>query len=113
MKKLLSVILSVLFLASCFATAAWAGRREGENWVPDNTVWEPLEKGDDVLARFAIGADLHMGAGQYFPFAKLDYTFRALSAIGGVDMLGVCGDVTDNSLPEAYAETMELVNANA
>ncbi|MBQ6676801.1 MAG: S-layer homology domain-containing protein [Clostridia bacterium] len=113
MKKLISVILSVLFLASCLATAALAGHLEDGNWVPENTVWEPLEKSGDVVARFAIGADLHMGAGQYYPYAKLDYTFRALSAIGGVDMLGICGDVTDNSKPDAYAEVMELVNRNA
>ena len=113
MKKLLSVILAVLFIASSHAVTAWAGHLESGNWVPEKTAWDPLEKGDDVVARFAIGADLHMGADQYFPYAKLDYTFRALSAIGGVDMLGICGDVTDNSLTGPYSQVMDLVQKNA
>ncbi|MBR7033849.1 MAG: metallophosphoesterase, partial [Clostridia bacterium] len=113
MKKLLSVILSVLFLASCLAASVGSARIEDDKWFPGKDVWEPLEKGDDIVARFAIGADLHMGAGQYHPYEKLECVFRSLSEIGGVDMFGICGDVTDNSRESAYSEVMELVNRNA
>ncbi len=113
MKRFLSALLTALMFVSAFALSAGAGHLEGERWVPENDVWEPIEKGENVVARFAIGADLHMGAGQYYPYDKLDYTFRALAQIGGVDMLGICGDVTDDSTVEAYAEVMELVRANA
>ncbi|MBQ7475639.1 MAG: S-layer homology domain-containing protein [Clostridia bacterium] len=109
MKKLLSLSISLLMLLSVFVVPAGAGYIESDTWYPDGAAWEPLEKGDDVLARFAIGADSHFGGGQYRPAEKLRAVFDALAAVGGVDMFGIAGDVTDDGSENSYRQVMGIV----
>ena len=93
--------------------AAVSGGYVDENvvWHPYVFDWEPIERGDDVVLRLAIGGDSHIG--NYYYKGKLSTAYSALEVIGGVDALIIAGDVTDGGLPEQYDALMEIVNANS
>ncbi len=113
MKKIISLLVAALMTVTCFATAVSAATFADGVWTPTNATYEELEKGDDVVARFAIGSDSHV-SGMYYSVDKLNNMYSALGQIGGVDAVLIVGDCIDNgSVPEQYDTMMSIINANS
>ncbi len=107
MKRILSLMLALVIVLSVCTFTANAKLDKDGNWFPANEKWDELPL-DGVVARFAVGADMH------FPDCnspgKNTYLYRALSQIGGVDALLVAGDLTSDGLPDEYEALMKVVN---
>lgn len=107
MKKILSLTLAVLMIASAFVMSAYAAMTDGK-WHPDNKKWDAISR-DGVVARFAIGADTHFTL--YNSTEKNSAAYDAFRQIGGVDAYLIAGDLTHNGKSDEYAELMKVVNA--
>ncbi len=114
MKKILSVLLVVLMLTSTlamFVSADFDYAPDGsKSWKPTKSEWEAVEKGNDVVARFVIGADIHMD--HYNSYNKLQNAYDVSEQIGGVDALMIAGDLTHYGYDNEYAPLMENINKN-
>ncbi|MBR4933235.1 MAG: metallophosphoesterase, partial [Clostridia bacterium] len=108
MKKILSLILAVLMVASAFILSAGAAKTDGV-WHPDNSKWDAISK-KDVVARFAIGADVHFML--YNSTEKNEAAYNAFKQVGGVDAYLIAGDLTHNGWDVQYEQLMKVVNAN-
>ena len=107
--KILSLFCALTIALSTVAGTAFAGSLDGAGlWHPASDNWAPIEKGDDVIARFAIGGDSHIM--NYYSIGKLENAYRALEKIGGVDAFIIAGDVTDGGRQDQYTELMRIVN---
>ena len=111
-KKNFSVLTAVVLLL-CFVVSAvqpvFAGKSVDGVWEPDKFEWEKIPRGDDVVARFAMGADIHFGIDSYNADDKLPTVYRALKAFGGVDALCISGDLNHFGREDVFLEFMEPV----
>ncbi len=114
MKKFLSLLLAFVMIISTLAMFVSADFDENPDgtkvWRPTKSDWSSVEKGSDVLARFVIGADIHMD--HYNSYNKLQATYDASEKIGGVDALMIAGDLTHYGTDAEYAPLMENINKN-
>ncbi|MBQ6263334.1 MAG: S-layer homology domain-containing protein [Clostridia bacterium] len=109
MRKIACLFIAALFTLSCAAGFAYAGAPDASGlWHPESADWTPIEKGDDVLARFAIGGDTHLDS--YYSTGKLPAAYEAFGKIGGVDAFIIAGDLTDAGRPDQYDKLMAIVN---
>ncbi|MBR4933388.1 MAG: S-layer homology domain-containing protein, partial [Clostridia bacterium] len=72
---------------------------------------DPIPKGDDVIVRFAVGSDIHIGYGD--SEAKLENAYAAMKRIGGVDAFIAAGDLTEGGTPEQLATYQSIVAKNS
>ncbi|MBR5447948.1 MAG: metallophosphoesterase, partial [Clostridia bacterium] len=107
MKRLLSIVLAIALLMSSLVILTNAAMDENDNWIPDNDKWSSVSR-DGVVARLAIGSDIHYPA--YNSEGKIQYIYSALKQIGGVDAFLISGDVTNNGEKEQYTSLMAQVN---
>ena len=70
-----------------------------------------IPKGDDVIVRFAVGSDVHIGYGDSVD--KLKNAYAALKKIGGVDAFIAAGDLTEGGTPEQLATYQSIVAENS
>ncbi len=109
MKKFLSLTLAVLMVVSAFVMSVGAAMTDGV-WHPDNKKWDAVSK-DGVVARFAIGADIHF---QYYNSGEKNAAaYNAFKQIGGVDAYLIAGDLTHYGRDDEYTSLMESVNAGS
>ncbi|MBQ6789152.1 MAG: S-layer homology domain-containing protein [Clostridia bacterium] len=107
MKKFLSLTLAVLMVASAFVMSVGAAMTDGV-WHPDNKKWDAISK-DGVVARFAIGGDIHF---QYYNAGEKNAAaYNAFKQIGGVDAYLIAGDLTHYGHDDEYTSLMASVNA--
>ncbi len=106
MKKILSLTLAVLMIVSAFVMSVGAAMTD-DVWHPDNKKWDAISR-DGVVARFAIGADIHFD--YYHAGEKNQYVYNALKQIGGVDAYLIAGDLTHYASHDNYKNLMENVN---
>lgn len=110
MKRTLSLVLAVLMVLSALAVTIGAAKDANGNWIPDNSKWDSISK-DGVVARFAIGADIHF---QYYNAGgKNEAAYNAFKQIGGVDAYLIAGDLTHYGHHDEYTSLMESVNAGS
>ena len=109
MKKILSIILVVAMMLSASMLTVSAAKDKDDNWVPDNAKWDSISR-DGVVARFAIGADVHFTL--YNSTGKNEAAYSAFKQVGGVDAYLIAGDLTHNGWEIQYEELMKVVNAN-
>ena len=109
MKRTLSLILAVLMMLSTLAVTIGAAKDANGNWVPNNSKWNAISK-NNVVARFAIGADPHYDL--YNTTAKAAAAFSAFKQIGGVDAYLIAGDLTHNGRAEEFELLMASINAH-
>ena len=114
MRRIISFIIAVILLAVP-ALAAYVSpyhESDGAPWHPVKFEWEPISE-EGVVARFAIGADIHYGIGGNFSDDKMKTVYEALRTFGGVDVLCLVGDVNNYGTPVFYAPFMNTVRANS
>ena len=108
-RRITCLLIAALFVLSCTVVTAFAAViDDGGSWHPENADWAPIEKGEDVIARFAIGGDTHLDS--YYSEGKLPAAYEAFGKIGGVDAFIIAGDLTDAGRPDQYDKLMEIVN---
>ena len=108
MKKLLSFVLALVIILSAVVMSVGAAITDGV-WHPDNSKWDAISK-EGVVARFAIGADIHFV--YYNAIQKNNAAYSAFEQIGGVDAYLIAGDLTHYARDYEYEALMEVVNAN-
>ncbi len=109
MRRITCLFIAALFiLTSAVGTAFAAIIDDAGGWHPENSDWAPIEKGADVVARFAIGGDTHLDS--YYSTGKLPAAYEAFGKIGGVDAFIIAGDLTDAGRPDQYDKLMAIVN---
>ena len=92
----------ILSVAVCPALAAF---------TPTANNLDPIPKGSDVIVRFAVGSDLHIGYGD--SEAKLRNAYAAMKRIGGVDAFITAGDLTENGRADQLATYQSIVAENS
>lgn len=107
MKKLLAVLVCAAMLLSMLLPAF---AEEEKKWELGYTTVERLERGDDVIARFVVGSDVHIGYG--YSSQKLNNAYDVIGKMGGVDAFIIAGDVTERGDVDQYEELMRIVNDN-
>ena len=103
MKRVISAILTAFIIIS-FLPSVFAA--DGD-WKPEAHIGNAIPKGKNVVARLAIGSDVHIGVN--YASAKLENAYDALGRLGGVDALILAGDLTQDGKPEQYTELMRIV----
>ena len=108
MKRTLSLILAVVMVLSSSIMAIGAATTDSSGlWAPDNTKFDAISK-EGVVARFAIGADIHF---EYYASAeKTTHVYNILKQIGGVDAYLIAGDLTHYGVDENYKSLMKYTN---
>ena len=112
MKKIISFLIAIIMLAAPALAASPYHESDGAPWHPVKFEWEPISS-DGVVARFAIGADVHYGVGGNFSDDKMKTVYEALGIFGGVDALCLVGDVNNYGTPVYYEPLMKTVRANS
>ena len=105
MKKILSralILMLILAMTVCPALAAF---------TPTADKLAAIPKGDDVIVRFAVGSDIHIGQGD--AEAKLRNAYAAMKKIGGVDAFIAAGDLTEHGDAEELALYQSIVAENS
>ena len=109
MKKIISIVLCAVMLVAA-ALPAVAMENAKFDWEPANKVYKPIPRDADVVARIAVGSDVHIGDVNASP--KLENAYNALGQFGSVDALILAGDLTDNGRIAQHEELMRIVKAN-
>ena len=105
MRKILNSVLAFLLILTmtvCPAVAAF---------TPSADKLSPIEKGSDVIVRFVVGSDIHIGYGDSAP--KLRNAYAAMKQIGGVDAFIAAGDLTEHGSVEELAQYQSIVAENS
>jgi len=103
-RKLIAIVLALMTVLSVFVTPTAA-------FEPTADSFDVLPRGDDVIVRFVVGSDIHVG---YTDAAvKLENAYAAIKAMGGADAFIAAGDLTDGGLPEELALFQSIVAANS
>ncbi len=91
MKKLLSLILCITMLLT---TAVFASQTSDEEkpWAPAYTEIKKIERPADVIARFVVSSDAHIGYS--YSYAKLRNAYETIGKLGGADAYIFAGNVT-------------------
>ena len=111
MKKLISLILCLTMLLSIPVCLAADEDSEEKEWYPSYTTVKSIEKSSDVIARFAVGSDVHLN---YSASAKkFRNAYAVLGMIGGVDAFILAGDLTDMGEDFEYEKLMSIVSENS
>ena len=108
MKKLLSLILSLVMVASLMIPV-FAMDNAKFDWEPANKINKPIPRDSDVVARIAIGSDVHIGDVNASP--KLENAYNAIGQLGGADAFILAGDLTDAGRTAQFEELMRIVKA--
>jgi len=103
-KKLLSLVLAVIMIFAVLVPTASA-------FEPTANDFEVLPRGDDVIVRFVVGSDLHLGYTE--AEAKLRNAYDAMKKLGGVDAFIAAGDLTEGGLPDELALFQSIVAENS
>ena len=99
--KVIALVM-ILALAVCPVFAAF---------TPTASNLDPIPKGDDVIVRFAVGSDIHIGQGD--SVAKLKNAYAAMKKIGGVDAFIAAGDLTEGGTVDELATYQSIVAENS
>ena len=105
MKRFLIKALAFVVMLSVTVCPALAA------FTPTASKLDPIPKGDDVIVRFAVGSDIHIGYGD--SEAKLENAYAAMKRIGGVDAFIAAGDLTEGGTPEQLATYQSIVAKNS
>ncbi|MBR5447949.1 MAG: S-layer homology domain-containing protein [Clostridia bacterium] len=108
MKRILSIIIVMAMVLSTLVTLVSAAKEVNGEWAPDNSKFDAISR-KGVVARFAIGADIHFD--YYASAEKNKYVYSALEQIGGVDAYLIAGDLTHYGQNANYTNLMKSVNA--
>ncbi len=106
MKKLLSIVLCIAML---LASAVFVIADDEKPWSPAYTEIEKIERSSDVLARFVVGSDVHIG--YTYSFGKLRNAYETIGKLGGADAFIFAGDVTEMGWDYEFDDLMEIVSA--
>ena len=109
MKKITSLILCVVMTLS-LAVSVLAMDAAQFTWEPANSKYDPIPRDSNVVARIAIGSDVHIGDVNASP--KLENAYNAIGQLGGADAFILAGDLTDNGRIAQYEELMRIVTSN-
>ncbi len=69
-----------------------------------------MKRGSDVIARFVVGSDVHIGAKYASP--KFRNAYDVIGRLGGADAFILAGDLTDSGTKREYDELMSIVSEN-
>ncbi len=105
MKKIISSILIFVLILSMTVCPAIAA------FIPTANKLSAIPKGSDVVVRFAVGSDIHIGYGDSVD--KLKNAYAAMKRIGGVDAFIAAGDLTEGGTPEELAAYQSIVAENS
>ena len=103
-KKFLSLVLAVIMIFAVLVPTASA-------FEPTADKLASLPRTDDVIVRFVVGSDLHLGYTE--AEAKLRNAYDAMKKLGGVDAFIAAGDLTEGGLPEELALFQSIVAENS
>jgi len=103
--KILSLILVLVMTAATFVTPVLA------EFSSTADKFDVLERGDDVIVRFVVGSDVHLGYEK--ATEKLENAYAAIKALGGADAFIVAGDLTEGGTPEQLAQFQSIAAANS
>ena len=107
MKRFLSVLLCTVIVMTVFLPVSGADKK----WKLGYTTIEELERDADVVARFVVGSDVHIGYS--YSSQKLQNAYDVIGKMGGADAFILAGDLTEQGTHAEYAELMRIVNANS
>ncbi len=105
MKKILLHVLASLLILSMTVCPAIAA------FTPTADKFSAIPRGDDVIVRFVVGSDVHIGYGE--SEAKFRNAYAAMKKIGGVDAFIAAGDLTENGSVEELALYQSIVAENS
>ncbi len=108
MKKLLSFILCITMLLTTAAFAAQASDDE-KPWSPAYTEIKKIERPSDVIARFVVSSDAHIGYS--YSYAKLRNAYETIGKLGGADAYIFAGDVTEMGWDYELDMFMDIVSS--
>ncbi|MBQ6788769.1 MAG: S-layer homology domain-containing protein [Clostridia bacterium] len=106
MKKLISLILCITMLLT---TAVFAAYEDEKPWSPAYTKVDVIPRGNDVIARFVIGSDVHIG--YTYSYDKLRNAFDTIGKMGGADAFLFAGDITEMGWDYEYDAFMDIATA--
>ncbi len=108
MKRILSLVLGITMLLT---TAVFAAQTSDEEkpWSPAYTEIKKIERPTDVIARFVIGSDVHIGYG--YSYNKLRNAFTTIEKMGGADAFLFAGDITEMGWDYEYDMFMDIAAA--
>ncbi|MBR6808256.1 MAG: S-layer homology domain-containing protein [Clostridia bacterium] len=105
LRKILSATITAGMLLSII------GSTVGSAWLPESyDKVTPLKRGSDVVARFVVASDAHVG--NNFGDEKLTSAYEFIGKLGGADALILAGDLTNTGEDGQYDTLMKVVSEN-